>query len=196
MSSHRRIPLPLVGAAIALGTGLLFAPQQPAQTQAPAPTGREQGSAAFRRIAEVLQHPRCLNCHQPQSPLQGDAGKAHVPRVVGGPDGHGFTAMRCANCHRDTNNSDSNVPGAPRWHLAPASMSWRGLSVGQLCRALKDRKRNGNRSLQAVVAHMAKDDLVLWGWAPGGSRPPVPIAHQQFVELLETWAASGGACPD
>jgi len=29
--------------------------------------------AAWQRIATVLQHPRCLNCHQLDSPLQGDS---------------------------------------------------------------------------------------------------------------------------
>jgi hypothetical protein len=29
--------------------------------------------AAWAGIASVLTHPRCLNCHQPDTPLQGDA---------------------------------------------------------------------------------------------------------------------------
>jgi hypothetical protein len=103
--------------------------------------------------------------------------------------------MRCANCHRDANNTASGAPGAPHWQLAPASMDWSGLSVGELCRALKDPKRNGNRSLEALLEHMERDPLVLWGWSPGGNRPPVPMAHNDLVDLLKVWAAAGGVCP-
>src|SRR5580704_15551100 len=34
--------------------------------------------AASGKIATVLQHPRCLNCHQLNSQLQGDARRIHV----------------------------------------------------------------------------------------------------------------------
>jgi hypothetical protein len=152
-------------------------------------------AAAFEPIARVLRHPRCLNCHQPDTPLQGDQARVHVPRVIRGPDDKGASAMRCANCHRDANNASSRVPGAPHWQLAPASMDWSGLSDQQLCQMLKDPKRNGNRSLSALVDHMANDLLVRWGWEPGAGRTAVPIPHDAFVELLRAWAAADGACP-
>lgn len=181
--------------ALAAAVGFTIWAGLPASTQTGPAATREQGVAAFVRIAEVLQHPRCLNCHQPNSPLQGDRAKPHVPRVVRGPDGGGVSAMRCSNCHRQTNNADSGVPGAPHWQLAPASMRWNGLSTKQLCQALKDRKRNGNRSLAALLTHMEQDALVMWGWQPGGKRAPVPISHTEFVDLLSVWVNSGGACP-
>src|SRR3984893_1685537 len=38
--------------------------------------------AASGKIATVLQHPRCLNCHQLNSPLQGDARRIHGERAI------------------------------------------------------------------------------------------------------------------
>lgn len=171
-----------------------------AWTEAAEPTRtvptRDQSLAVWPRIAAVLQHPRCLNCHQQDSPLQGDAARSHVPLVVRGPDGHGVGAMRCENCHNQIgNNETSRTPGAPHWALAPASMLWQGLSSAELCRSLKDRKRNGNRDGDALLKHMADDLLVRWGWRPGSGREPVPVAHREFVELMRTWVGGGMACP-
>jgi hypothetical protein len=152
--------------------------------------------AAWAKIATVLQHPRCLNCHQLDSPLQGDARRPHIPRVVRGPDNHGVSAMRCGNCHNEMgNNPTSGTPGAPHWALAPASMLWQGLSVGELCRMLKDPARNGDRSAEALVEHMANDRLVRWGWNPGDGREAVSIPHGEFVTLMKIWVAGGTACP-
>src|SRR5271170_2154844 len=152
--------------------------------------------AAWQKIVAVLQHPRCLNCHQAESPLQGDARLPHLPRVVRGPDNLGVGATRCGNCHNDTgNDAASRAPGAPHWQLAPVSMVWQGRSDGDLCRLLKDPKRNGGRSLGALVEHMDKEPLVLWGWDPGAGRAPVPLPHQDFVAQMKVWAVGGSICP-
>jgi len=158
--------------------------------------GGVDGVAAWNRIATVLQHPRCLNCHQLNSPLQADSGTPHVPHVVRGADNHGVAAMRCGNCHNESgNNPTSRTPGAPNWQLAPVSMRWEGLSVSDLCRMLKDPTHNGGRSPQALVEHVDTEALVLWGWNPGEGRSPVPIAHKEFVDLVKVWAANGAPCP-
>ena len=34
---------------------------------------RSAGLQAFAQIERVLLHPRCVNCHVPDGPLQGDA---------------------------------------------------------------------------------------------------------------------------
>ena len=55
---------------------------------------------------------------------------------------------RCnaAACHQDSNTPDGYVPGAPEWHLAPLSMGWEQTRGDKdLCEALLDKKRNGNR---------------------------------------------------
>jgi hypothetical protein len=152
--------------------------------------------AAWDKIAGVLRHPRCLNCHQLNTPLQGDGRRVHIPPVMRGVDSLGTATMRRRNCHNETGNNEmSGVPGAPHWQLAPASMLWEGLSTGDLCRMLKNPKLNGNRTPDALVEHMDTDKLVLWGWQPGGRRAPVPISHKEFVDLLKVWVFGGTACP-
>lgn len=151
---------------------------------------------SFDGIAAVLLHPRCLNCHQAESPRQGAAARPHTPRVVRGPENHGVGAMQCLGCHNEMgNNPTSGVPGAPHWSLAPASMLWQDLSPADLCAQLKDPARNGGRSADALLEHMGADPLVLWGWEPGRGREPVPIPHEEFMALLERWVDGGMACP-
>jgi hypothetical protein len=150
----------------------------------------------FLRIATVLQHPRCLNCHpRGDNPLQGSDHHPHPMKITRGEDGKGAVAARCYACHRDENNDVSGVPGAPHWQLAPASMGWQGLSPGELCAVLKNPQLNGNRSLADLVKHMDEDKLVQWGWNPGKGREPVPIPHAEFISLLKEWVALDGACP-
>jgi hypothetical protein len=159
-------------------------------------TSRAESLAAWQKIATVLQHARCLNCHQLNSPLQGNSRRPHVPHVVRGPDSHGIGAMRCGNCHNDMgNNLTSRTPGGPHWSLAPVSMLWQGLSSGDLCRMLVDPARNGNRAAEALVEHMEKEPLVLWGWNPGPGLERVPIPHDEFVRQMKVWVAGGTACP-
>ncbi len=175
-------------AAVLLATAAL--------SQTPSSPNPIDGLAAWDKIAAVMQHPRCLNCHQLEAPLRGDSRSPHIPRVTRGPDDYGPSAMRCANCHGLTgNNASSGVPGAPSWALARATMSWQGLSRGDICRAIKDRKRNGNRSLEAIIEHLERDSLVLWAFNPGKGREPVPITHHAFVDLVKAWVASGAPCP-
>ena len=150
----------------------------------------------FEQMAKVLLHPRCLNCHTGVDyPKQGDDRHVHWFRVVRGSDDRGATGLRCATCHQSVNNGSSNVPGAPNWHAAPLSMAWEGKTPGQLCRTLVDRKKNGNRSVADLVAHMADDPLVDWGWAPGAQRQAVPIPKPEFVALLRRWEQAGAPCP-
>lgn len=166
------------------------------QREPPTPAPDPRAMQAWEQVAGVLRHPRCLNCHQVESPLQGDEGRAHIPRVVRGKDNLGVAAMRCGNCHSPSgNNPSSGVPGAPHWSLAPLSMNWSGLSSAELCRALIDPERNGNRDAGALVKHMGEDKLVLWGWAPGTGREPVPLAHDAFMEQLQVWVNAGMPCP-
>ena len=151
--------------------------------------------AAWARISGVLTHPRCLNCHQPDTPLQGDRRRIHVPPVARGVDDLGAGTMRCHNCHNVSgNNRFSGVPGAPEWKLAPLAMRWDGLSSGELCLMIKDPKRNRNRTPEDLIEHV-KVPLVEWGWNPGGDRAPIPMPHEDFVEQMKVWVAGGAACP-
>jgi len=154
------------------------------------------GLAAYDRIASVLQGPRCLNCHpRGDRPTQGDDRHTHLMNVQRGPAGNGMPAMRCNACHHEHNNEMAGIPGAPHWHLAPASMGWAGLGKGELCRTLLDRRKNGGRGVPELIAHVTGDALVGWAWQPGAGRSPPALSMADLKIALETWAAAGAPCP-
>lgn len=183
---------------LALGAGLIAA--SGAETlKPPLPMDHpevERSALTFRQMAEVLRHPRCMNCHTvTQFPRQGDDRHRHQQLVMRGPNNHGATAMRCANCHQATNSVDGRVPGAPNWHLAPLSMGWEDLKGDQqLCHAIKDTRKNGGRDVHALVEHLTSDPLVQWAWTPGLRSPP-PISQADFHVLARLWLGTGAACP-
>lgn len=156
----------------------------------------ERSVALFKEAGLVIQHPRCVNCHPAGNhPLQGDDMHRHAQLVVRGEDNLGAVAMRCFTCHREKNFEPGGVPGHPLWHLAPIEMAWEGKSLGAICEQIKDRTRNGGKSLDEIVTHMAEDTLVGWGWKPGGGRTPVPGTQAEFGDLIKAWAANGAVCP-
>jgi hypothetical protein len=155
--------------------------------------------ALFQEAGKVIMSPRCQNCHpRGDRPLQNSNMQPHQPLVTRGPDGFGAVGMRCATCHgRENFNATpaSSVPGSKDWHLAPKEMAWVGFSLGQICAQLKDTRRNGGKSLQQIVDHMAHDELVGWGWSPGAGRTPAPGTQAEFGALLQAWADAGAHCP-
>lgn len=168
---------------------------QPASSFAAIADDEERAKALFNEAGKVIMHPRCVNCHPAgDRPHQGD-GEPHQPVVGRGADGFGAVGMRCATCHHEANYDPGRMPGAPHWHLAPREMAWEGLSLGEICEQIKDRARNGDRDLAAIVKHMKEDPLVLWGFEPGADREPVPGDPQSFAELIEAWVEAGAACP-
>jgi hypothetical protein len=170
---------------------------------AASPPSSEQAGQAFGEIARVLQSPRCMNCHTDAAhpfPRQGDDRHRHLFNVERGPAGHGVAGLHCATCHHSANNSASGVPGAPRWGLAPLSMAWEQLSVGEICRAVTDRTRNGGRGPLQLADHLAHDPLVLWAWSPGvdhagRKRSLPPLSHEEFVRAVNLWISAGMPCP-
>jgi hypothetical protein len=162
----------------------------------------DDAAALFGRIATVLQHPRCVNCHTTTNfPRQGDDSHPHYWGVVRGSENKGVAVLRCAFCHASNNNNTNGIPGRPDWHMAPLSMGWEGLSLPDLCRVLLDPERNGNRSPRDVATHIATDhQFVAWAWAPGrnpagAERQTPPISHDDFARLVEHWVALGASCP-
>ena len=156
----------------------------------------QRSQALFGEAGKVIQHPRCLNCHPVgERPSQGMDMHPHSPLVVRGADDKGAVGMRCTTCHQDANFEPSGVPGHPLWHVAPKSMAWQTKSLAQICEQIKDKRRNGNRTLAQLEEHMAHDSLVGWGWKPGGTREPAPGTQEQFGALFSAWVASGAACP-
>jgi hypothetical protein len=156
-----------------------------------------RSAALFTELGKVLTHPRCVNCHPAgDRPRQGDEGRLHQPPVDRGPDGHGLAAMRCPICHQQANFEPGRVPGHPEWHLAPRQMAWEGKTLGEICLQIKDRKRNGNRSLADLIHHIEADTLVGWAWSPGFGRRPAPGTQRQAGALAEAWVNTGAACPN
>jgi hypothetical protein len=152
--------------------------------------------ALFQEAGKVLQHPRCVNCHPAgDSPRQTDRGQPHQPLVVRGADGHGAAALPCNTCHGAANFDPAHVPGHPEWHLAPVAMAWEGRSLGQICEQIKDRTRNGDRDMAALLHHLGEDTLVGWAWTPGSGRTPAPGTQARFGEIMRAWADAGAACP-
>jgi len=74
-------------------------------------------------------------------------------------------------------------------------MAWEGKTIGDICRQLKDTGRNGGRDLAMLQEHVAKDDLVAWGWNPGPGREPAPGSQETAGELVQAWVNSGAQCP-
>lgn len=176
----------------------LISPRVPAGGQPD--SGKDDTSLrAFRAVAWVLTSPRCLNCHVPgEGPLQGDDNHPHAMNVKRGADGKGSTALHCFACHQTENAQFLHgPPGAADWQMPPAKtpMAWKGLTIGEICRTLKDPAKNGNRSLQDLIPHM-ETSLVRWAWNPGPGRTLPPLSHDEFVSRLKEWIDSGAACPE
>ena len=163
----------------------------------------ERSRALFIEVAKVVTHPRCVNCHPAgDHPLQSNDQHEHMPPVPRGDAGVGVAGLSCSACHTEKNftlvgtgATYKSIPGHPRWQLAPIEMAWQGKSLRQICEQIKDPARNGGRTLALLQEHLAKDDLVAWGWAPGEGREPAPGNQQQLGELAQAWIDSGAQCP-
>lgn len=195
----------LGGAALALALSLGASAQdtpglKPVSAFASIADPAARSVALFEEMGKVLTHPRCLNCHpRTDRPNQGEAMVPHNPPVTRGGDGHGASGLECATCHGPRNvafaGGGGSMPGHPDWHLAPASMAWEGKSLGEICEQLKDKRRNGGKTLAQIAQHNAHDGLVGWGWNPGAGRTPVPGTQAEFGALSKAWVASGAKCP-
>lgn len=161
-----------------------------------------RSKALFTEAAKVIMHPRCMNCHPATDrPLQGNDQHPHQPPVTRGEGGVGIAGNNCSTCHGEKNfrlhekANYQSIPGHPRWQLAPTEMAWEGKTVGQICAQLKDKDRNGGRDLAMLHEHIAKDDLVGWGWNPGPGREPAPGTQARAGELIQAWIDTGAQCP-
>ena len=170
----------------------------PASTAQLSPADLAAAHAAFEQVYEVLQHPRCLNCHPAgDRPLQYDSGRPHAMNVVRGPDDRGMAGMRCSGCHGSSNSTFPHLPPgvASGWRLAPRAMVFEGRSRTQMATQLLDPERT-HMDTEQLLAHVAHDPLVLWGWDPGPGREPVPVPHAQFVAAFRTWVEAGAPVPE
>ena len=60
---------------------------------------------------------------------------------------------------------------------------------------IKDPARNGGRSFDQLLEHLATDSLVGWAWAPGYGREPAPGTQKEFGALIDAWMKTGAVCP-
>ena len=197
--NHRELLPLLVIVLLMLATSLYCITQTTAASNNLTQRNDAAAAAAFEAIIPVLHHPRCMNCHSAGDfPRQGDDSHPHAMNVRRGVSGQGVTAQKCGTCHQDHNLAGANLPpGAPDWHLPTRDtpMIWEGLSNRQLCELLKDRRQNGNRSVNEIIEHMATP-LVQWGWNPGEGRTPISsMSHADFMAKVKEWVTNGAACP-
>jgi hypothetical protein len=154
---------------------------------------------AFLKVYAVLMSPRCMNCHPSGDiPLQGEDSHLHLQGVKRGPDGKGLYALKCANCHQPHNLPGLHMPpGNPKWALPPANMRmvFQGKSPHQLAAQLLDKKRNGRKSIKALIEHITSDTLVLAGWHPAQGLAKPPLSHSAFVSAFNEWISKGAVSP-
>jgi hypothetical protein len=155
-----------------------------------------RSAALFTEAGKALTSPRCVNCHPAgDRPLQGETHRLHQPPVARGPDGFGTASLRCASCHQNANYDAAGMPGHPHWHLAPREMAWQDKTLPEICAQIKDPARNGGRTLQQILTHIADDSLVGWAWAPGVGRQPAPGTQEELGALIKAWIETGASCP-
>jgi hypothetical protein len=186
----------ILGALLAGATSVVLVSRAAEKPDAANDTDHARSVHAFRQVASVLRHPRCINCHTVTNfPRQGNERRRHDMNVVRGSDDHGAPAMRCYSCHQHV-NQQNGVPGAPNWGLAPLSMAWEGLDDHQLAEMLKNPEKNGHRSLEQIFEHNVHDELVGWGWQPGAGRETPPLTREEFGKALREWISTGAVSPD
>lgn len=209
----RRLALSALAATLLLATGLLA----PALLAAGPAGAQDKGKAApglkavsdfagiadptarsralFIEAGKVFTHPRCTNCHTTgDQPTRGDRQEAHQPPARRGADGLG-APLKCALCHGRATKVQGRVPTVPGWAMPPPVAGWNGKTLGAICAQIKDRQRNGDKDLAAVLKHMAEDGLVGWAFAPGPSRAPAPGSQAELAALMKAWIDTGAHCP-
>jgi hypothetical protein len=200
----RPIAILLAGALTIVAVGMAVSAAQPdpaetlksVQAFSAISDDKQRSLALFEEAGKVITHARCVNCHPAgDRPAQGDDRHPHMPLVVRGVDNFGAVGMRCTTCHGPANFDPAGIPGHPEWHLAPIEMAWVGKSLGEICQQIKDPARNGGKSMEELIHHMAEDSLVGWGWHPGVGRQPAPGTQKEFGELIKAWVDTGAVCP-
>ena len=170
------------------------------------------------------------NSSYPQDyPRQGDDRHPHYYTVLRGDTfafetaektgtvypGMGTPFERCTFCHGTKNDPVTGIPGttnpeatdptAAFWALAPATMAWESapgvpLNGTQLCTALLDMSKNGNRTPAQLLHHIATEPLVAWSFNPGigqngKPRTTPPIPKDELINWFQIWIHEGTPCP-
>ena len=164
---------------------------------------QDPGLAAWDKVYQVFSHPRCGNCHVGadnvpiwSGPSYGPKAGPHGMNINAGASRIGAETIACSTCHTLHNSQlPHGPPGANGWSLPPASMQWFGKSSSEVCAQIKDRARNGERSIAQIAEHIERAELVRWGWTPGPGREPAPYSAAELAEFVRQWDAAGAPCP-
>ena len=195
----KRLTIFFIALAMTSVAGLSFK-TGPEKASGPKPVAKDSiGSVkAFMQVYKVLMSARCMNCHPSGDiPLQGDDSHLHTMSPRRGIDGKGVYAMKCSNCHQETNTPGLHTPpGNPNWHLPPADMRmvFQGRTPRQLAKQLIDPKQNGHKNRGQLIAH-AWDGVVVGAWNPGEGRSLPPMSHDAFAKAWVAWITKGAYAP-
>ena len=170
----------------------------------PAHASKEEGLAAWKRIYEVVSHPRCANCHVGPSkrpmwsgPSYGKT-RPHGMNVNAGESRIGAEHIPCSTCHAYRSGSHNTPHAAPQvaanWQLAPIEADWFGKSSEYICAQLRDPDRNGNRTFRDLAHHIDHDVILHWAWSPGGNREPAPYSLDDHINDILVWGVAGMPC--
>ena len=122
------------------------------------PTRRARWRCSRRRARSSCS-PRCLNCHPAgDRPRAGRRACIRTSRrYVRGDDDFGASRACAAHMPRPGQlRSRPASPAIPNGMLAPIEMAWIGKSLGEICEQIKDPARNGGKSMEQIVEHMAR----------------------------------------
>lgn len=160
----------------------------------------EESKAAFLKAYTVFMNPRCMNCHPDgNQPLQGDDSHIHLQNVTRGPEGKGVYALKCKNCHQDTNlDEEGKPPGNPHWQMPPANrpMVFQGKSPKELATHFKNNQFTGFKSLNDMIKHVEEESLVTSSFNPPPGVTKIPMTQAEFVATVKEWIDKGAAIPD
>ena len=151
LKSHGRMKTPALVIVVA-GIFIVLAGLLSCLNRATADNQDSAGAQkAFTEAADVLFHPRCMNCHPSgDAPTIRDDSQPHMFNVKRGPEGKGAGAMNCTLCHGEA-NKPGGAPGVANWHMPPENMPmvFQGRTPGELCRQLKDPKHEWRKDGRA-----------------------------------------------
>jgi len=160
----------------------------------------KESKQAFLKAYTVFMNPRCMNCHPDgNQPLQGDDSHPHLQNVTRGPEGKGVFAMKCKNCHQDTNLEGYGYPpGNGHWQMPPANrpMIFQGKSPKQLALHFKNNQFTGFKTLNDMIKHVDEESLVISSFNPPAGVTRIPMSHEEFVAAVKEWIDKGAAVPD
>lgn len=183
-------------ACVALSLGLLM--QQPTQevveTASPSQT---EALTAFDTVYEVCNHPRCVNCHALDRPLQGDESRPHLMNVKRGRGSEGVPGLLCSSCHNKLAVEGDGMPQGvfgDFWHMPPRRMHFIDVSKRTLAERFRNARFTG-LDAEGMKDHAARDAILGHGWNPGTHRTPVPISREDFAKAMQTWVDGGMPLP-